>query len=171
MDVTTAVVGEAVDAGAAAVLRVAGGPEGELFGMLRVFLQGEDVDAAGCGFKVLGCGSMQEGQAVAVGHDHQIVTDLNLGSGHIGINLRVHHRHILHVAGIGRIGHVQNLHAVAEEAAAVEIVFSVFGFVELGLEEVVVVTVVMGQNLHVLDIALVAGALGVEFLAHCGASL
>ena len=59
----------------------------------------------------------------------------------------------------------------AEEAAAIEIVLPVLGFVELGLEEVVIVAVVVGQDLHVLDIALIAGALGIKFFAHSRASL
>ena len=165
MQIPAAVIAEPVHA-AAPVLGVAGGPKGELLRVLGIFLQREDVHAAGSGLIVLRRGAVEELQAVAVGDDQQVVCHLALGGGHIGILLRVHHRHILHMAGIGGIGDVQDLHAVAVEAAAVEVILSVRGLVDLGLEQIMIVAVVVREHLHVFDVALVAGALRIELLCH-----
>ena len=122
--------------------------------------------AAGCGGKVLRRGAVQKFQAIAVGNDHQIVADLNLRRGHIGIDFRIHNRHVLDMARVGRVGHIQNLHAVAKEASAIEVVFALCRFINLRLEKIVVVTVVVSQNFHVFDIAFVSRAFGVKIAAH-----
>ena len=111
---------------------------------------------------MLGRGTVQEGQAVAVGDDEQVVRDLALGGGHVGIDFGIHHGHVLHMPGVGRVGHIQDLHAVAEDAASVEVILAVLGLVQLGLEKVVVVAVVVGEDLHIFDVALVVGTLGIK---------
>ena len=166
VQITPAVVREAVDTSAAAVLGVACGPEGELFRMLGILLQRENVHTAGGRSKMLRCRAVQKFQAVAVGHDHQIVADLHLRRGHVGIDLRVHYRHVLDMARVGRVRHIKDLDTVAEEAAAVEVVFPLRRFIDLGLEEIVVITVVMSQHFHILDIAFVSRAFGVKPVAH-----
>ena len=99
--------------------------------MLRILFQGEDMHAAGSGFVVGRSGPVKELQAVPVGDDHQIVTNLNFRCGHVGIFFRVHHRHILHMTRLCRVGHIDDFDTVTEEASAVEIVSSVRCFIEL----------------------------------------
>ena len=164
MDIAAAVVSEAVNARGRTV--IAGGPERKIFGMLGVFLQAEDMNPAGCGLIVFGCGAVQEFQAVAVGDDHQFFADLDFGGGHIGMLHRVHDRHVLDVAGVGGVGHINDLNTVTEETAAVEIIFAVLRLIKLRLEKVVVISVVVTDDLHVLDITFIAGTLGIKLFAH-----
>ena len=92
--------------------------------MFGILLQAVNMYAAGRRLVVFGRRAVQEFQAVAVRHDHQIIADLDLGGRHIRIDLRIHHVHILNGFRIGRICHVYDLDACALKTSSVKIIFA-----------------------------------------------
>ena len=67
---------------------------------------------------------------------------------------------------IGRISDINNFDAIAEKAAAVEIILTIRGLVDLRLEEIVIIGIMMRDNLHIFDIPLIPGTFCIEFCCH-----
>ena len=132
--------------------------------MFRVILEAVDRDTARCRLVVLRRRSVKERQAIAVRYDHQIIADLDLRSGHVRIDLRIHHRHILYSPRVGRVCDLDDLYSVSEIASAVQVVPSILCLVELSLEEIMLVSIMESDYLQILDISLITGTLGIELI-------